>query len=388
MDTLTHGLAGALIAKTGFSQRIGKVATTVLVVSAVFPDSDVIVDLVGNEFLYLKYHRSLTHSFLGALFFSALLAGIFYRFGTYKKYWNLYFLSLLGILSHIFLDLPTSFGTMIFFPFSDRRVAWDMIFIIDLIFTGIIVTPQLVVWIYLNPSSRGGKSSLPLFSPFSSPFRRAGFVCFVFYLLTFSVTLFLSRLVHREVPWKVLLWVILLFTSLIVAPGIKGWIYRIDKTIPCRVGLIVLLFYMGLCWMNHWIALKKVEDYIQKQGLQVVSYAAFPQPLSPFNWSGVIKTREASYQNWFNILTPQMPEFSVFQDPPKNEYITMAENLPVVQLFLWFARFPVITYQTLGSTHIIEYFDLRFNSRLRRTPFVLEIIIGPNGEVIRQGFAN
>jgi membrane-bound metal-dependent hydrolase YbcI (DUF457 family) len=385
MDTLTHGLAGALIAKTGFSQRIGKVATAVLVVSAVFPDSDIIVDIVGNEFLYLKYHRSLTHSFLGAFLFSALLAGIFYRFSTYKKYWDLYFLCLLGILSHIFLDLPTSFGTMIFFPFSDRRVAWDMIFIIDLIFTGIIVTPQLILWIYQKPSD---KSSLSPFSPFSRSFRRAGLVCFVFYLLAFSVTLFLSRLIHREVPWKVLLWVILLFTFLIVAPGIKGWIYRIDKTIPCRVGLIVLLFYMGLCWINHWMALKKVESYIRKEGLQVISYAAFPQPFSPFNWSGVIKTREASYQNWFNILTPQMPEFSVFQDPPKNEYITMAENLPVVQIFLWFARFPVITYQTLESTHIIEYFDLRFNSQLRRTPFVLEIIIGPNGEVIRQGFAN
>jgi len=373
MDTITHGLVGALIAKAGFSQRMGKVATTVLVVSAVFPDSDIVVDLVGNEFLYLKYHRSLTHSFLGALLFPALLAWIFYRFSSYKKYWNLYALSLVGVLSHIFLDLITSFGTMIFFPFSDRRVAWDMVFIIDLIFTGIIVLSLGITWIYQDP--KGATT-------------RAGVLGITFYLLAFCVTLFLSRVAQRQVPWKILLLVDLLFTFFILAPGIKGWIYRLDKATPCRIGLIGLSLYIGLCWINHQIALGRVEDYIRKEGLQAISYAAFPGPLSPFRWSGVLKTQDASYQNWFNLLTPHRSEFSVFQDPPKDEYITRAENLPVVQLFLWFARFPVIVYQTLDQTHVVRYFDLRFNSGFRRTPFVLEVVIGPNGEILKQGFAD
>lgn len=373
MDTLTHGLAGTLIAKTGFSQRVGKVATATLFISAVFPDSDVIINLFGDEFLYLRYHRGLTHSFLGALIFPALLAGIFYRFSSYKKYWHLYFLSVLGILSHIVLDLITSFGTMIFFPFSDRRVAWDMVFIIDLIFSGIIVVPQLITWVYKDSKN---------------VVYRAVSVCLIFYTLAFFLAHFISQSTQRPVSWEILLLINILFTLLILVPGIKGWIYQLNKATPCRIGLIGLLLYLGLCWINHEIALRKVEAHIRKEGLQVISYAAFPSPLSPFRWSGVIKTQEASYQNWFNILTPEISEFSVFPDPPKNEYITLTENLPIVQLFLWFARFPVITYRTLGSTHVVEYFDLRFNSGLPRKPFLLEIILGPDGEVRRQGFAD
>jgi membrane-bound metal-dependent hydrolase YbcI (DUF457 family) len=373
MDTITHGLAGALIAKTGFGQRIGNIAIIVLTVSAVFPDSDILVDLIGDEFLYLRYHRSLTHSFLGSVIFSAVIAGVFYWFSSYKKYWILYFLSWIGILSHIFLDLPTAYGTQIFFPFSDRRVAWDMLFIIDLVFTGILIIPQLITWVYKNHETA---------------IYRAGIACFGFYLLSFPTAIFLSRLAHVGFPWKILLVVDFLFIVFISAPGIKGWIYRWNPAIPCRIGLAVLLSYMGLCGINHHLALKKVEDYIQKERLQAFSYAAFPRPFSPFSWSGVIKTQGASYQSWLNVLTSQPIQFSFFQDPPKNNYITIAENLPVVQLFLWFARFPVITYQTLGQTHVIEYLDLRFHTGYRRTPFVLEIIMGPDGKVLEKGFAD
>ncbi len=43
------------------------------------------------------------------------------------------------MLSHIFLDLLTSFGTLILAPFSRTRYSLDALFIIDLAFTGICV---------------------------------------------------------------------------------------------------------------------------------------------------------------------------------------------------------------------------------------------------------
>ena len=59
-----------------------------------------------------------------------------------------------GIASHILLDGMTSFGTRMLTPISQQRVAWDLLFIIDLVFTSIVLLPQIIAWIY---SDRCGK---------------------------------------------------------------------------------------------------------------------------------------------------------------------------------------------------------------------------------------
>jgi inner membrane protein len=48
-------------------------------------------------------------------------------------------LGALGVLTHVALDLPTSFGTMVFMPFSHERYALNLIFIVDPIYSGIIL---------------------------------------------------------------------------------------------------------------------------------------------------------------------------------------------------------------------------------------------------------
>jgi len=55
-------------------------------------------------------------------------------------YWGV---AALGIGMHILGDLITSYGTMVFAPFSNARYAWHTTFIIDLWFTGIILTGLL-----------------------------------------------------------------------------------------------------------------------------------------------------------------------------------------------------------------------------------------------------
>ncbi len=55
MDTVTHGLVGALLSKTGFSQKAGRIATIAFVVGAVFSDIDVVVSLLGPDFI-IRYH--------------------------------------------------------------------------------------------------------------------------------------------------------------------------------------------------------------------------------------------------------------------------------------------------------------------------------------------
>jgi inner membrane protein len=130
LDTFTHGLVGALLSKTGFYQKAGWVATIAFVIGSVFPDTDIVVSLLGPDF-FLRYHRGITHSVIAAPFFAILLGAIIYRFSSFK---NLKFLTLmvaLGIYSHIFFDIITSYGTMIFDPLSMKRYSWNLVFILD-----------------------------------------------------------------------------------------------------------------------------------------------------------------------------------------------------------------------------------------------------------------
>lgn len=138
MDIFTHGLAGALVAQAGVAQRIGRPAMIALVAGSVLPDVDVVMGLV-DELSVVRYHRGLTHSFVGAFLLALPLAVVLYRLGPYKRFWPLVGLGALGVLTHIALDLPTSFGTMIFMPFSRERYALNLIFIVDPIYSGILV---------------------------------------------------------------------------------------------------------------------------------------------------------------------------------------------------------------------------------------------------------
>ncbi|MGH8068534.1 MAG: metal-dependent hydrolase [Candidatus Entotheonellia bacterium] len=138
MDLITHGLAGALVAQAGLAQRIGRPATIALVAGAMLPDVDVVMAWV-DELSVVRYHRGLTHSFVGAFLLALPVAAVLCRFGKYKRFWPLVGLGALGVLTHVALDLPTSFGTMVFMPFSHERYALNLIFIVDPIYSGIIL---------------------------------------------------------------------------------------------------------------------------------------------------------------------------------------------------------------------------------------------------------
>ena len=50
-----------------------------------------------------------------------------------------YFICLMGYASHGFLDAMTSYGTQLLWPFTNTRVSWDLISIIDPIFTSMLI---------------------------------------------------------------------------------------------------------------------------------------------------------------------------------------------------------------------------------------------------------
>src|ERR1700735_5113501 len=162
MDTITHGIVGALIGKGFFSERYGRVATFAAAAGAMFPDVDVVQEIFSRDPLAIvKYHRALTHSFVALPFFAALLAWLTRAgFAFARKRWGLrdwdppswgilFIVYAIAIASHIFLDAMTSFGT---------RVSCDLLFIIDFCFTAIALLPQVAAWIYSDRTKTSARA--------------------------------------------------------------------------------------------------------------------------------------------------------------------------------------------------------------------------------------
>jgi membrane-bound metal-dependent hydrolase YbcI (DUF457 family) len=141
MDDLTHVLAGGLIGRANPSARKG--LTLACVLGALAPDIDNLYTL-GTRELYLTEHRAFTHSYLGFLPMALLASALAWLFMRRRldraSFLALFGMSLLGVLSHLFLDLCTSWGTMLLWP-DKTRFALDHLSIVDPWYTSLLILP-------------------------------------------------------------------------------------------------------------------------------------------------------------------------------------------------------------------------------------------------------
>ena len=140
MDTLTHALSGALLARA--TAREGEPAGRRVwagFLACAAPDLDFLW-ASGSPADYILHHRGITHSLVMLPLWAFGVAWLLSRILREARGWRaLYGLSAACLALHIAADLITSFGTMILAPFSDWRAAIGTTFIIDLWFSGIIV---------------------------------------------------------------------------------------------------------------------------------------------------------------------------------------------------------------------------------------------------------
>jgi len=144
VDTLTHALSGALIARATAPRDLPARALPRRVAAGFFacaaPDLDIVYALRGPV-EYLVHHRAETHSLLMLPLWAFPLAWLLAKLLREPGGWRaLYGVCALAIGTHIAGDWITSFGTMLLAPLSDWRAALGTTFIIDLWFSGIIVT--------------------------------------------------------------------------------------------------------------------------------------------------------------------------------------------------------------------------------------------------------
>ena len=143
MDTLTHALSGALLARATAPKDAPPRAIPRRVAAGFFaaaaPDLDFVIGFIGPV-EYLLYHRGPTHSLVLLPLWALLLSWVLSKILREPRGWRaLYGVTALSLGAHIVGDVITSFGTIVLAPFSDWRAGIGTTFIIDLWFTGIIV---------------------------------------------------------------------------------------------------------------------------------------------------------------------------------------------------------------------------------------------------------
>jgi inner membrane protein len=138
LDPLTQGALGAAFAQAGNGRRWQRVrdASVIGALAGMAPDLDVLIQSASDPLLFLEYHRHFTHALAFIPFGALICAGVFYYFVRARlRFRDVYLFSLLGYASHGLLDACTTYGTMLFWPFSDMRIAWNVVSVIDPLFS-------------------------------------------------------------------------------------------------------------------------------------------------------------------------------------------------------------------------------------------------------------
>jgi membrane-bound metal-dependent hydrolase YbcI (DUF457 family) len=401
MDTITHGIAGALIAKAAFrgQDMLGskpvnreRIITWSLMLGAIFPDSDVVREFFShNDLLILTWHRSITHSLVCLPLFALALAALTRWFVRWRKWDAPSFAALtgiyaVGILSHILLDLVTSFGTMIWSPVKWSRPAWDLIFIIDFTLTAIFLVPQIVAWVY---STEEGLR------------RRALGSWMVFAIATFGVAA-IALTVNAPLSMGGILAAIVILTAAFLLPAIRYWGLRVRLASWNFAGLLIAFAYIGAAAYAHHVALARVDKFSSSLHLDAQSQGALPYPPSIWHWDGLVLTPRGVYELRMNLGGESAGvqaagggsdansslTYRFYPDAAPNPYIEAAKRLPEVQTVLWFARFPVTRFHKEGDIAVVEISDLRFPQMRpdRPSSFTYRVRLAADGAVLSQAW--
>lgn len=329
MDNLTHSLTALALSQAGLNRKT-RFATLTLIVGANLPDIDLVATFGGGA-TYLKYHRGITHSILGAAMLATALGALVY-FGGRKApqakaagppldlRW-LIGISWIALASHVLMDFTNSYGIRPFLPFSGRWYAWDIMPIIDVLLWALLIL---------------GLALPPLF-----------------------------RLISEEVGAA--------------------------KTKP-RGGAIFALCAMVALWGVRDLAHRRVIGFLDSHVYgqeNPVQLGAFPSTVNPFSWNGVVETDSGFYLLPARALDSDVDteHATVLHKPEPSPALAAASKTRTAQIFLDFARFPWPNIEDTDNGFFISIQDLRYASTSnQRRAFVVEIGLDKNLRVLSESF--
>ena len=142
MDNITHTLTGLMLSRAG-CDRLTPRAAWILLLAANAPDID-IVTTFGGSLNFLHYHRHITHSLLAFPVLAALCVLAVRLVSRRPLRWiGAYVIALIGVASHLILDLTNVYGVRLLEPFSGRWFRWDLTGVIDFWIWGVLLAAAL-----------------------------------------------------------------------------------------------------------------------------------------------------------------------------------------------------------------------------------------------------
>lgn len=136
MDPLSQATLGAAAAQSLIKKSDLARIALIGALAGMAPDLDVLIQSSTDPLLQLEYHRQFTHSLIfipvGALVCAIAFWPFMRRHMSFRAIW---LTALAGYATHALLDACTTYGTLLLWPFSDARIAWNTISVIDPVFT-------------------------------------------------------------------------------------------------------------------------------------------------------------------------------------------------------------------------------------------------------------
>jgi len=322
LDPVTHGLAGGLVARAGLVRRtvgeeLERRGVALVAACALAPDLDAVVELSSDPLAFLRHHRGFTHSVLGGALLAMLLAVAFRRFFPGVPRRRVLALTAAGVYLHVLMDLLTSYGTVLLFPFASTRYTLDWMWTVDPTFTGILVGGLFGVWLL------------------------------------------------RQAPRRV-----------------------------AKTGIVLAAGYVLLCGGLQWFAMQAVADEARAQAIPGIRrISAVPAPFVPLRWTGIVETDAVWYRAHVDLGERAGAEIR-FEEVPKIAPTAATDTLdavsrdPVgeqVELYRWFARFPVVDVEPSRGGEVVSFYDLRFDLPglgVDSRPYVFTIRLDRQGRVV------
>jgi inner membrane protein len=320
-------------------------ATATLTLAAEAPDLDVFSRFGGSAFA-LNHHRGFTHSFLGVPLVAAVVVAFLYllwRLRGRKTHnpnlpprWGLLFAyACLAGLSHILLDFTTSYGVRPFWPFSERWISWDIVYIAE---------PVLLI------------------------------------VLTLGLILpALFSLINEEI-------------------GARNKNAMPHGRLAATLALVAVFAYWGLCDYEHRRAVAALQARIY-QGADAIRVSAYPYMTNPFRWLGVVETPAFFATMDVDSLAPEVdPEAQMqIRYKPEETPVTLAAKKTYLgRVYLSWAQYPITETEQLANdpventraAYVVRFRDLRYDypGSNARAPLGATVLLTRDLQVVDERF--
>jgi inner membrane protein len=242
-------------------------------------------------------------------------------------------------LSHILLDFTNNYGVRPFWPFSERWISWDIVFIVE---------PVLLV------------------------------------VLTLGLTLpSLFSLINEEI-------------------GARSRNAMPKGRLAATLALLAVFAYWGLCDYEHRRAVAALQSR-NYQGADAIRVSAYSYMTNPFRWHGVVETPAFFATMDVDSLEPEVdPEAQMqIRYKPEETAVTLAAKKTYLgRVYLSWAAYPLIETEQLQNdpvdnpvesahaAYVVRFRDLRYGypGRSGRTPLGARVFLTRDLQVVEERF--